>query len=369
VNVLALVSTNMLRRKARTLATAVGIALGVGTIVALLSVGSGLKKTAGQLVHLGFADAGVFQSGVSDPTASILPNSLAARLEKRPDVLKATPLLLVIEGVKQNQAAVVFGADPNGFFAHRLVTTAGRRAFGTHTIMVGDKLARELHLRPGSTLLVKRKPFKVAGIYHTGIFFEDTGAILDLDVAGRMEHKVGEATTIAVQFTDHTHHDAAVKALKRDMPGIQIIGTPDEAARAGANGQLVRNAVTIIAALALIVGGLGVTNTMAMAVLERKRELALLSAVGWSRPRVATLVLAEGVATSLLGAGLGLLIGVIGARGLGDALGVSAVVRPEVTVDGLWQSLVIGFAIGVLGSLYPAWRGTTVSGAELLKAA
>src|SRR5213076_1826872 len=100
----------MLRRKARTLATAVGIALGVGTIVALLSVGSGLKRTAGQLVHLGFADIGIFQSGVSDPTASILPTSLASRLEKRPDVYQATPLLLIIEGVKQNPAAVVFGA-------------------------------------------------------------------------------------------------------------------------------------------------------------------------------------------------------------------------------------------------------------------
>ena len=55
------------------------------------------------------------------------------------------------------------------------------------------------------------------------------------------------------------------------------------------------------------------TNTMAMAVLERQRELALLSAVGWRRARIAALVLAEGVATSVLGAGLGLVLGVLGA--------------------------------------------------------
>jgi putative ABC transport system permease protein len=358
----------MLRRKARTLATAAGIALGVGTIVALISVGSGLKRTAGQLVHLGFADIGIFQSGVSDPTASLLPTTLATRLEKRRDIDKATPLLLVIEGVKQNPAAVVFGAEPDGFFAQRLVTTRGRRSLEPGSIMVGDKLARELKLEPGSQMKVKHRTFKVAGVYHTGIFFEDTGAILDLRTAQRMERKRGEATTIAVQFPDSVRHDVAKKALKSSLPGIQVIGTPDEATRAGANGQLVRNAVTIIAALALIVGGLGVTNTMAMAVLERKRELALLSAVGWGRGRVAALVLAEGVATSLLGAGLGLLLGVVGARALGDALDVSAVVTPHVTVDGLWQSLVIGVAIGIIGSLYPAWRGTTVSGAELLKA-
>src|SRR5437763_1430494 len=117
-----------------------GIALGVATIVALLSVGSGLKRTAGQLVHLGDADAGIFQSGVSDPTASLLPTSLATRLEKRPDVARATPLLLIIEGVKADPASVVFGADPQGFFAKRLVVTKGRTSFGPRRIMVGDKL-------------------------------------------------------------------------------------------------------------------------------------------------------------------------------------------------------------------------------------
>ena len=56
-----LVFTNLARRKARAVATALGIALGVATIVALLSVGSGLKRTAAELVHLGQADLGIFQ--------------------------------------------------------------------------------------------------------------------------------------------------------------------------------------------------------------------------------------------------------------------------------------------------------------------
>ena len=116
-----LVFTNLARHWARTVATAVGIALGVATIVALLSVGAGLERTAGGLVHLGQADFGVFQSGVADPTASLLRDSLAQRLERRPDVAQATPLLLVVEGVKQDPAAVVFGARPGDFFARRLV--------------------------------------------------------------------------------------------------------------------------------------------------------------------------------------------------------------------------------------------------------
>jgi putative ABC transport system permease protein len=350
--VLALVFTNLARHKARTIATAVGIALGVATIVALLSVGAGLQRTAAGLVHLGDADLGLFQSGVQDPTASVLPTSLAQRLERRPDVAKATPLLLVVEGVRQDPAAIVFGADPKGFVAQRLVVGEGSPSLGGRRILVGDRLAHELKLRPGSTLDVKRRPFTVAGIYHSGVFFEDSGAVMDLATAQRIERRGADATTIAVQLATDVHHATAAKA--------------DEATRAGANGELVRKTVDIVAALALIVGGLGVTNTMAMAVLERQRELALLSAVGWRRVRIACLVLAEGVATSVLGAGLGLILGIFGADALGRALGVAKVVTPDVTPWTMGQALLIGILIGVLGGLYPAWRGTSVSTTQLL---
>jgi putative ABC transport system permease protein len=181
-----------------------------------------------------------------------------------------------------------------------------------------------------------------------------------------MERRNDDATTIAVQVATDAHNATVAKALRRALPGTQVIGTAEEATRAGANGQLVRKTVTIIAALALIVGGLGVTNTMAMAVLERQRELALLSAVGWRRIRIAALVLSEGIATSVLGAGAGLLLGVIGADWLNRALDVSKVVSPQVTPWTIGQALLIGVAIGVLGGLYPAWRGTSVSTTELL---
>jgi putative ABC transport system permease protein len=361
---LGLVATNLTRRYGRTIATAVGIALGVATIVALLSTGSGLKRTAAELIHLGQADLGVFQKGVADPTASILPESLATRLERRPDVARATPLLLLIEAVRRDPAAVVFGADPKGFFARRLVVTSGVDRLGREDVMVGERLASRLGLRPGGTLRLGRRRFTVAGVYHTGVFFVDSGAVINLRRAQRMLHRSGDATTIAVEIAPDVRDADAERAIRRAMPDIQIIGTPDDAVRAGANGRLIRNAVRIIGALALIVGGLGVANTMAMAVLERQRELALLSAVGWQPLRIATLVLAEGVFTSMLGAALVLLLGVVGVGWLGDALGVSSVVSPDVTPWTIGQALLIGVAIGVLGGLYPAWRATRSQGSS-----
>src|SRR5436190_23347819 len=135
---LALIVSNLRRHKARTIATAIGIALGVAIIVALLSVGAGLKRTAGQLVHLGQADMGIFQSGVADPTASVLPLSMVGRLEHEPDVTNATPLLLIVTGIRQSPAAIVFGAEPHGFFAKRMVMASGKRQFGPHVVMAGD---------------------------------------------------------------------------------------------------------------------------------------------------------------------------------------------------------------------------------------
>jgi putative ABC transport system permease protein len=365
--VLRLVLTNMTRHRFRTIATAIGIALGVATIVALLSIGDGLKRTAAEFVHLGQSDFGLFQAGVADPTASIVPTSLAGKLERNPDIAMATPLLLIVEGVKQDPSAVVFGAEPDGFFAQRLIVTSGRRDLGPGRILVGDALAKRLKLAPGDHITVKKRPFAVAGIYHTGIFFEDNGAVLPLPVAQKLAKRGrGEATNIVAALAPGAQQKRVEQEVRHANPGTLVIGTPEEASRVGANGELVSKTVTIVAALALIVGGIGVANTMAMSVMERERELALLSAVGWRRLRIAALVLAEGVLTSILGAGLGMLAGIIGAKALGQALDVAAVVTPRVTFDTVWQALAIGAAIGILGGLYPAWRGTSASPQRLL---
>ena len=361
-----LIAMNMTRHKARTLATAIGIGIGVGTIVALLSVGAGLKRTAAELVHLGQADVGVFQAGVEDPTASVLPVSLAAELGRRPDVAGAAPMLLMVEAVPNSSAAVVFGMRPSDFVARRLVITSGRSELGGKKILVGDRLADELHLRLGSRIALKHRVFAVSGIYHSGIYFQGPGAAIDLASAQRIEHREDEATTIAVQFAGGVDQASAEKALQREFPNTNIIGAADDPSRIGANGELVQKAVELIAALALIVGGLGVSNTMAMAVLERERELALFNAVGWRRRRIASLILGEGVATSILGAGIGMLFGIVGADLLNRALGVSTVVSPQVTPMTIFEALLIGIAIGVLGGLYPAWRGVTVSPTRLL---
>ena len=109
--------------------------------------------------------------------------------------------------------------------------------------------------------------------------------------------------------------------------------------------------------IALIVGAISVANTMAMSIMERQGELACCAPSAGRRSRVAWLIFGEGVAVSVLGAAAGLLLGVIGARLLVDALGVSAYVSPSVTAWGLGRGLLVGVAIGVLGGHLPRLEG------------
>jgi len=353
----ALIVDNLVRRRGRTLLTALGVGLGVATIVALLSISDGLTKSAAGFAHLGNSDFAIFQSGAVDPGASVLPMSMVAKVQRNPDVASATPLLLIVGKVKGDPSAITFGADPHGFFAHRLVFSQGTPA-SRSTIAVGDGLADSLHAHPGSSVTVAGHRFRVSGIYHSGIPYEDQGAMLVLATAQAITGEDDEVTSVPVVLKATVSASVAEQSIRREFPNTYTITNVNEAARAGVNGQLIHDATLVIVILALLIGAISVTNTMAMSVLERQAELAVLSTIGWSGARVGSLVIGEGIGVSLLGAAIGLVLGALGSLLLVAIMGVGAYVTPSITAWGLGRGLLVGILIGVLGGLYPAWRVT-----------
>ena len=360
---IGLITANVRRRTARTALTAAGISVGVAAVVALLALSTGLTQTAAQLVHLGKADLGLFQSDASDPTASLLPLSMLPALRANPDVSQATPLQFVVDAIPSNPAAFVFGVDPNGFVAGRLVFTSGS---GLHPgeVDVGDQLAAQLHVHVGGHIRLNGRTFPVAAIYHSGVPFEDQGAITTLtdaqSLAGRTKD---ETTTIAVRLRPTVTAPAAVRSLQREFPGVSAIDDPNEAIRAGANTELISKAVVLIVVLALIIGVLSVANTMLAAVLERRRELVLLSTIGWSQSQLGLLVLGEAVLVSMIGTGVGLALGWLASGALPSALGLQGFISPDLTGWVLGRAALIGVTIGVIGALYPIWRVTRIDSA------
>jgi putative ABC transport system permease protein len=363
--VIGLIAVNLRRRRTRTLLTAVGIAVGVATIVALLSLTEGLKRGAAGLTGLGKSNIGLFQSGLSDLTNSALPQSMVPAVRTVAGITDASAVQIVTNALPADPSLLLFGLDPSGFVARRLVITAGRRPGGEEA-MIGDTAARRLSLGPGQTLALTQQSVPIVGVYHSGVTFEDLGASVALPLAQRLSGRGGEVTTIAVSIAPTVSDSRVTVQLERRFPGTVAVSDPGQIGRASPDLLLIDKAVVVIAGLALIIGGISVTNTMVLSVSERQRELGLLAAVGWSPRQIAALIFGEGVGLSLIGAALGLGAGIALSRVAVDALSASAFVTPRVTAWGLGRGLLVGIAIGVLGGVYPAWRVTRLDPARAL---
>lgn len=366
MNILAQTLGALRRHPLRTGLTALGTALGIATIVALLAVAGGAQRSAGRFLDLGASDLGLFQKDAADPTTSVLPTSIIPRLRAAPGVAAATPMILLVQEVKHAPGAIVFGANAGSFVTNRYVFIRGHMFSTPHQVVVGDQLARSMHLRVGQKLAVARHSFRITGIYHLGVAQQDEGAVIPLAAAQAIAGKPGEATTVAIKLSAATKVAQAKRMIAHRFPGILVISTGDEATRAGANGILLAKASMVIAVLALLIGGIGVMNTMLMSVVERRADFALLSAVGWSGPQIAMRVIVEGIMTTVIGAALGLLVGTLGAHLLVRALGAQEFVEPAVTAWVLGRALLVGVLLGVLGGLYPAWQAARVSPAQVL---
>src|SRR5206468_11724194 len=355
-----LVVRNLLRRPARTSLTAAGVALGVGLIVALLSVTAGAKKTADQLIHVGRADFGLFQAGASDLTLSRLPSSLARSVAHEPGVAAVGRIYLYV-----TNAGLVFGFARGEFPAQRLVMAQGRWA--GDQALVGDVRARSKHLRPGDSVAVGGHTFRIGGIFHTGDPFEDGGIVLPLGVVQRLAGRPGNVTTISVAVSlGAKPHDVA-RRLEHDFPGTTAVTEPGQAVKIAASSRVIISTGWIISLLALIVGGIAVTNTMAMSVFERIREIGILRAVGWRTSRIAGLIVCEALGICLLALAVGLALGYAAAQVFSDHAAAGSLLQPDFTAGVFAWGLAFALGVGVLGAVYPTWRAIRLTPVEALR--
>jgi putative ABC transport system permease protein len=356
-----LVWRNLLRRPARTLLTAAGVALGVGLIVALLSISTGVQRTADDLIHVGHADFGLFQADVSDFSRSLLPDRLAEEVAHEPGIRAVARLKLY--ATPGSDSFFVFGLDPNEFVWRRLVVLSGH-APGTREALVGDKQGA----RVGDELkLSKTRSFRVSGIYHSGDAFEDQGAVVPLAVAERLAQRPREITTVAVTVQPGQSGGEVAKRLERRFPGTVAVTEPSQAIKVDTSSRLIVDTGWIISLLALIVGGIGVTNTMAMSVFERVREIGILRAVGWRTWRIGALIVGEALGIALVALGIGLGLGVLAAHAFSDHTSTSGLVVPDFTAGVFAWGLAFALGVALIGAAYPTWRAVRLTPIEALR--
>jgi putative ABC transport system permease protein len=361
-----LVLKNLLRRKARTALTVAGVAIGVGLIVALLSITNGVKHTAGELIHVGRSDFGLFQSGASELTRSLLPESLAGRVDSTAGVDRVARIFLLVGVVEHSESSLLFGYVPGEFPEQRLVIVSGRRATGDEAL-IGEGAVGIYHVRAGGLIHAGNRAFRVAGVYHSGNRFVDRGVVLPLPAVQAIAQRPHEVTTMGVIVRHGETPRVVAKRLEGRFPGVTAVIEPGQAVKIDTSSRLIVTAGWIFSLLALIIGGIGVTNTMAMSVFERIREIGIMRAVGWSSKRIAALIVSEAIGIGLIALAIGLLGGWGAAVLFTDHSSLSTLTEADFTGGVFAWGLAFALGVALLGALYPAWRAVSLTPIEALR--
>jgi putative ABC transport system permease protein len=364
-----LIFRNLLRQRIRTLLTALGISLGITTVVALGVVTHSLKATAEDILHAGGSDFAIGQAGSADLTFSTLTQEQLAEVAAYPEVDHAIGLLMAYSPVGSNPYFVQLGIDPADLGQFQVPLVEGRYLApdASDEILLGPEAASQLDKKLGDTVELKDRSFTVVGIYRTGNVWEDGGAMLPLATVQEYERKDGLFTLIYVKARPGADLDALTARIKEDHPEMATLRTLSDYNEVDQGMQIMDALNLAISFLAVFIGGIGVMNTMVMSVMERTREFGILRAVGWRGRRVLQMVLGESILLCLIGALVGSILAVIFTRLILIFPVVRSFLALEYTPDVFIRGLVVGVAVALLGALYPAIRAVRLSPIQAIR--
>lgn len=360
---------NLFRRRVRTALSILGVAIGVGSIVAFSSMGEGFKRSINEYALQTGADLVVVEHNVADPAFGRIPAEVVESLRRHPNIRalgSSCAMPATLEG--GTAPLLVIGRDPAEpiIRAYRNPAMRGRLLEAHHELMMGEILAAELGKKVGDDMRLFQQSFKIVGIYRTGVRWENGGVIIHME-AFRKAMKMAPGSTMGVFLflKDPDRLKETAFELAMQHPQLRIL--PAAFLSSGFEQIAYVDAfIWVISLAALIVGAIGILNTMLMSVSERVREIGTLRAFGWTGAMVLRMILAEGLMTSLLGGLAGFGVGVAGAEALMRLVpqgALAAAYVPQIFVTGMAASIGVGF----LGALYPAWRASRLAPAEALR--
>jgi ABC-type antimicrobial peptide transport system permease subunit len=261
---------------------------------------------------------------------------------------------------------LVFGYHPREFAIRRFRIVEGKPLMGRRQVIVGRQAAEQMGLEVGDTLRLMESNFRVAGIYETGLAFEDIGVVIGLKEAQALTGKPRQVQFYAINLRDPERAEAAQDELTATFPDIDFALT-SELAESMSDFQVMEDMVEQISLLAVFIGAVGMLNTMLMSVLERTQEIGVLRALGWRRRHVLGMVLRESLVLGAVGGVCGIVLG-FGLAGLMALVpGTLGAMKPLYTPRFLVQAIVVALVAGAGGGLYPAWRATRMRPVEALR--
>ena len=275
-------------------------------------------------------------------------------------------------------------------------------------VIVGARSAELLQMSVGDSISISSIPFTVVGILESGDQASEEDEVDDGALSGQgLAENLGTSSSADLVLSGLTNTDDSLFVLSERASGVLVgramsavtitrvesgasisdtkdainvaiglqetSGTPisiqEVADEIQGTLSLIETVLASIAAVALIVGGVGLMNTMYTSVLERTREIGILKSVGARDGQVMTLFLVDSGLMGLIGGVLGLILGstlsLLGSRLLGPSLGVGSFTP---IIDGwlVGGVLVFSFVLGALSGVWPAWRASRLNPVDAL---
>ncbi len=388
------------RNKARSALTMLGIIIGVASVIAMVSLGQGAQKQVQDqissmgtnllIVQAGSQRAGGMRGGAGTST-SLTPDDMVAILRDVPSVAAGTPSVTAnvplvagnqnwqtrAEGVDVTQPTIRVRAISQGqFFTEADVKSAARVA------VIGQTVADALFPGQdpvGQTMRVRNLTFRVIGLLQVkgqSQMGQDQDDAVLMPYTTVMKKLVATNYVSSLQFSAVSQ--AATSAAERDIATLlrarhnlragqeddfTVRNLSDVAETAAETSKVMTMLLSGIAAVSLLVGGIGIMNIMLVSVTERTREIGIRMAVGARSRQVQWQFLIESLVLGLLGGLTGIVVGVTTSFVLSVGFGWPQLLSPVA----MFGSAIFSMMIGIFFGYYPAQKAAALDPIEALR--
>ncbi len=365
---------NLAHRRTRSWLTIVGVLIGITAVVALITLGQSMQRA----IRRAFSDLGydVIVVGPKHATGGFLKMEDLASFTADPDTIAHVDgvseigliyyqnLYVQAKGMEGFLRAFGISANIPAFLGLRIVSGRPLREGDKGVVLIGESLAQDFGLGVGDKILLEEKPFTVAGIYRPGDRMQGKGESLLLPledlwgITGEREYSLlliraapGHPVATVAQRIEETLR----RTRRKDDLEAQTMEEVYEVVQRslGILGAFLGG----IAGISLLVGGIGVMNTMYTAVLERTREIGVMKAVGASERQIMWLFLVESGLMGTVGGAIGTALGI--ALDGATVFVTKRVLQADILEFGVSWWVVLGalgfsFLVGSISGLLPA---------------
>lgn len=364
MNFFTIIVRGLQRRPVRTGLTLVGISIGIAAVVALVGISRGFEQSWSKGM-----DARGTDIVVSNMSSALAPkpfdSTVRDRITSLPKVAATSGIFVDLTSIEDSSMTIVSAREWGGFSWQKLKILSGRLPNDAMepAVVLGQNAAQVLRKKLGDPIQIEASELTVVGIVDGGALVENGSVILSLPLYQEISGNEGKINIIDIAVVQGMNEDD-VKKLCAEINTLIPEATALPAADNVGNSQAYKFISAMswgTSLLAVIVGVLGVMNTMLMTVFERKQEICILLAIGWRRSRIIRMVLLESALLGLLGGIGGVLIGIIGLKVMERMPAIHGLLEPDLSPFLMVTAIAISIVVGVISGIYPAWRSSRLN--------